>query len=131
MRRLAALLALAALAAAPAAGQQRQIHAGRVVQTIDGDSLRLENLVPDVRLWGVDAPEWNDAMGPLATIRLDRIAGGQWVACVEMDRDRHGRIVARCHLDGEREVNRLAIEQGPAVEYCRYSRGAYGTCPLP
>ena len=129
MRLLAALSTLAVLTATPVVAQeQKPIHTGRVVQVIDGDSLRLENLVPDVRLWGVDAPEWNDHDGPLATIRLDRIAGGRWVACAEMDHDRYRRIVARCHLDGEREVNRMVIERGPAVEYCRFSKNAYGTC---
>ena len=130
MTRAAALFTALAIAAAGNATAQEPlpVHTGRVVQVIDGDSLRLENLVPDVRLWGVDAPEWNDPMGPLATIRLDRVAGGRWVACAEMDRDRYGRVVARCHLDGTREVNRMVIEQGPATEYCRFSRNAYGTC---
>jgi len=32
-------------------------HAGAVIRVVDGDSLYLEGVTAQIRLWGVDAPE--------------------------------------------------------------------------
>lgn len=63
---------------------------------MDGDSLYLATHAPQVRLWGVDAPERDEAGYQAATDTLEAIAGGAALSCLPIDRDRYGRTVARC-----------------------------------
>ena len=122
MVRAAAFLSLV-LVAAGAAGA----GISGVASVTDGDTLKVG--AERIRLHGIDAPEsaqrcraggetW--ACGEAATRALrERIAGRQ-VACAEHDRDRYGRIVAVCRVDGA-EVNAWMVKQGWAVAYRKYS----------
>ena len=94
---------------------------------IDGDTLRVES--ERIRLHGIDAPEsaqscraggetW--ACGEAATRALRGRLAGRPVECTERDRDRYGRIVAVCRVDGA-DVNAWMVEQGWAVAYRTYS----------
>ena len=94
---------------------------------IDGDTLRVES--EGIRLHGIDAPEsaqscraggetW--ACGEAATRALRGRLAGRPVECTERDRDRYGRIVAVCRIDGA-DVNAWMVEQGWAVAYRKYS----------
>ena len=47
--------------------------------------------------------------------------GTAMVNCFERDRDRYGRIVAMCEVDGE-DIGRWMVRQGWAFAYRRYSR---------
>jgi endonuclease YncB( thermonuclease family) len=129
MRRLAALFTLAILVShvTNTAAAEPQRFVGFVTKVIDADSLRIAGSGPDIRLWGVDGPEWNQVGGPEGHELLQLIADGQVIACVAIDRSR-GRINARCFLPSGIEINRQVIEHGPATEYCHFSRNAYGTC---
>ena len=99
--------------------------AGTVRRVVDGDSIYLAGHEPQVRLWGVDAPEQDEAGYDAATATLTRLAEGQRVTCQQMDRDQYGRTVARCFLSDGQEINRTMIESGTATEYVRFSRGFY------
>ena len=84
----------------------------------DGDTLRIG---PErIRLHGIDAPESKQrcraggetwACGVAATRALRERIGGRPLECSERDRDRYGRIVAVCRVDGA-EVNAWMVEQG-------------------
>lgn len=94
----------------------------------DGDTLRCG---PDrIRLFGVDAPEvrrGQTAAEPFAyeaRAELVRLTRGR-VACRLVDRDRYGRIVAKCWSDRTPDINAALIRSGFAVEYRRYSKGLY------
>lgn len=99
---------------------------------IDGDTLEIHG--QRIRLWGVDAPEGrqscNDASGAawacgrVSANRLDQRLQNRTVSCFEQDRDRYGRMVARCETDGE-DVGAWLVRQGLAVRYARYAGAAY------
>ncbi len=99
------------------ASKTPQSFSARVVHVVDGDSLYLQGFRAQVRLWGVDAPEYNQKGGYVATELLIALALGNSVTCRIMDIDKYGRMVARCFLRNGREINRLMIESGKAKEY--------------
>lgn len=98
---------------------------GRVRYVVDGDSLYMNGHKPQIRLWGVDAPESGERGFQAATDYLFLIAQDQRITCQQIDHDQYGRTVARCFLPDGREINRLMIESGKATEYRRFTRGFY------
>lgn len=126
MRRRRALpglllvLALAGLAALLVPGDGAPTLAGPA-QVVDADTLVVAG--QRVRLHGVDAPEaaqtcLRDGLpwrcGAEATEALRRFLGARPVACTPLDRDRYGRVVARCRAGGQ-ELGAWLVEQGLAV----------------
>ncbi len=103
-----------------------EAHTGAVAKVIDGDTFYLDSVESRFRLWGVDAPEKNEPGAAEAAEALTNLVAGRTLACVEMDRDRYARIVARCTLDDGRDIARVLIDIGAAVEMTRYSGGFYG-----
>lgn len=100
--------------------------AGAVARVVDGDTFYLDGVETRMRLWGVDAPEKDEVGAMEATEALANLVAGRTLACEEMDRDRYGRIVARCALDDGRDIARVLIDIGAATEMLRYSGGYYG-----
>ena len=98
---------------------------GTVRHVVDGDSLFLNSTKKPIRLWGVDAPEKEDDGYAEATKALTRLALKKPVQCVRIDTDHYERIVARCYLRDNREINRLMIESGTTSEYLYYTLGYY------
>lgn len=98
---------------------------GQVVHVVDGDSLYIDGHEPQIRLWGVDAPEREEDGFTDATEQLRLIASGQSLTCNPVDRDCYGRTVARCFKEDGQEINRMMIESGTADEFMRYSEGFY------
>ena len=101
---------------------------GRVVRVIDGDSFVIEGVSSEIRLWGLDAPEWNEAGGPEATAALTALANRRMVSCLRLYWDKHARIIARCTLQDGRDIVREMITMGVAREYCSFSQNYYETC---
>ncbi|WP_416797306.1 thermonuclease family protein [Ciceribacter azotifigens] len=121
-----ALLALASssFAAEPIIG---------VASVIDGDTIEVHG--QRIRLNGIDAPESRqlclDAAGrryrcgQTAAFALDDfLAARRPVSCVQIDRDRYGRIVAECTAGGI-NVEDWLVREGHALDWPRYSKGAY------
>ena len=111
---------------------QPSIHASDIIEStvrfvVDGDSLYLENYQPQIRLWGVDAPEKNESGYDQARQQLTQLGLNQKVSCEIVDIDKYDRTVARCFLDNGNEINRLMIESGSAKEYMRFTKGYYST----
>lgn len=94
---------------------------------IDGDSLFVGG--NEVRLQGIDAPEgrqtcsrgdltWN--CGEEAKSELVRTIGGEIVTCNVSERDRYGRLLARC-MAGGRDINSSMVRAGMAVAFGGYN----------
>ena len=99
-----------------------------VKRITDGDTFRAHDLVPAIRIWGLDAPETDEAGGRAATQALSDLIEGQTLTCLIKDVDRYSRIVGQCFLENGLDIAAEMIRLGVAFEYCRYSGGYYGTC---
>ena len=100
----------------------------RVARVVDGDTFKLSGQSQSIRVWGLDAPERNKAGGSAATATLNALISGQTLSCVVVDIDRYQRLVGQCFLPDGRDITAAMIKTGTATEYCRYSKGYYGTC---
>ena len=108
----------------PVMGESSISGAARV---IDGDTLEVDGRL--IHLHGIDAPEAGQVCalngqpspcGREATNLLRRLINGQVVACREVNRDRHGRIVAKCKA-GWMDLGAEMVTRGMAVAYLRKS----------
>jgi len=106
-------------------------QANEQVKIIDGDGFEMQGTI--YRLWGIDAPEYDQvcentgepyACGRSATAFLENLISDKKPVCEWVDEDRHGRIIARCSVDGE-DLGAMMVLQGWAVDYDRLSHGAY------
>jgi endonuclease YncB( thermonuclease family) len=100
----------------------------RAARVIDGDTIAFGKT--RIRLEGNDAPEaaqtcgrkdggsW--ACGAAATRALSDRIGGKVVNCAPRGRDRYGRTLAVCFLDGG-DLNAWMVRQGLAWAFLRYS----------
>jgi endonuclease YncB( thermonuclease family) len=127
-------IAIAVVHGKPRDGLQFACDVDRVV---DGDTIRCADMVAPLRLWGVDAPDWNcrgrrhcTADQPRAHAAREFVIGlvrGKRLICEGRDVDRYGRLVASCTLAGA-DVACLIVRAGHAVDMPRYSGGAYRGC---
>lgn len=103
---------------------------GVVVKIIDGDSFRVDDV--EVRLWGVDAPEYRFKGFEAAREGLRSRIAGRFIQCTVLDQDRYERQVARCQFDagdeGKKDLGLSLLQAGLVREYCHYSRNYYGYC---
>ncbi len=96
---------------------------GKVVAIIDGDSLvvRAKNKDHEIRLYGIDAPEFVQPSGKKAKHYLESTASGKVVTVLPLARDSYGRVVALVRR-GNKLVNRELVKDGWAWVYSRYCR---------
>jgi len=97
----------------------------------DGDSFVYGG--HEIRLWGIDAPEYRQTCyqdakslpcGKYARQRLENLLKDEELNCERVNTDRYKRTVARCYVRGE-DIAALMVRSGFAFDYTRYSRGAY------
>lgn len=100
---------------------------GRVT-VVDGDTIHVGSVT--VRLHCIDAPEiaqmcedaqgvtW--ACGVFVTQQVAERYGGRTARCTQIDRDRYGRSVAKCFVDGV-DIAEEIVLSGWAEAYRRYS----------
>ena len=96
---------------------------GTVVKVKDGDSIivsRDKDASIEVRLHGIDAPEYKQAHGKKARRVLANLVSGEAVGLVVKDTDRFGRAVAVVYVDGE-NINLEMVCAGHAWWYERYA----------
>lgn len=89
---------------------------------IDGDSMRCQG--QEVRLWGIQAPEWDDRGGQASKGALRALTRRRQVHCRPLERDRYGRAVAQCFV-GRTDLAREMVDGGHARDWPRFSRGYY------
>lgn len=106
--RAVTMLALFCLAAASAIAE---------VRVIDGDTFETDT--ERVRLFGIDAPERDQPGGPQAADALRRLIGKADPKCVQIDRDRYGRMVALCSV-GSVDLSLSMVRAGYAAAWCYY-----------
>ncbi len=125
---MALAIAAALMAETGAQAQQSSALEARVSKILDGDTFTLSGESRRIRVWGLDAPEWDQQGGSNATATLRSLISGKTLRCNVLDIDRYGRLVGQCFLPDGRDIAAEMIRSGAAAEYCRYSRGFYGTC---
>jgi micrococcal nuclease len=107
----------------PAVAQSEPPWIGVVDRVLDGDSLIINSggKAVEVRLYGVDCPEYRQAYGKEAFEFTSHVAGpGQQVTVYPKGVDQHGRVVARVFVD-KKELNLELIRAGLAWWYARYA----------
>jgi endonuclease YncB( thermonuclease family) len=94
-----------------------------VQEVIDGDSLILRDdtgTTYEVRLQGVDAPEYGQPYGDQAEKAVKRRLRGETVKLRTEGRDRYGRHIGYVRHEGE-SINYWLIANGHAWHYARYN----------
>lgn len=91
-------------------------------RVIDGDTIDVGGR--RIRIWGIAAPEMNEAKGPDSKRMMARIVGNSVVNCRQVDSDRYGRAVSRCEVDGS-DLGALMVESGSARDCTAFSYGRY------
>ena len=102
--------------------------AGRVT-VIDGDTIEMHG--QRIRLHGIDAPESGQSCedkngatyrcGQTSANQMASYVRGKTVNCNVTYRDRYGRLVAACYVNGE-DINERLVFEGWALAYRQYSR---------
>ncbi|WP_322416022.1 thermonuclease family protein [Mesorhizobium huakuii] len=103
---------------------------------IDGDTIEIAS--QRIRFNGIDAPEsrqyCDDAKGfeypcgQQAAKALDEfLTASRPLYCKFVDRDQHGRLVGDCYRADRQNVQSWLVEQGLALDWPRYSNGAFAT----
>lgn len=127
-----AALALLLLPPSPGAASTETV-AGRAT-VIDGDTIEIRS--QRIRPHGVDAPKTSQRCrdqtaaswpcGRRAAHALDAfLAASRPTTCRIRDRDRWGRAVATCFRGDGADINAWLVREGWALDWPRYSRGAY------
>lgn len=117
--RTAALGAALAMASAGAFAAELR----GIARVIDGDGLEIAGR--DVRLWGINAPEWDAAGGAASTEHLAAMIAGRPVVCTQAPgQDRYRRFLGVCAVDGRDLAGRM-VRDGYATDWPCYSGGAH------
>ena len=96
---------------------------GLVVKVLDGDSIRVKrgNRIVEIRLYGIDAPEYGQRYGDRARYFLRGLLLRKTVSVEPVDVDRYRRVVALVRIHG-RLANREMVREGLAWMYPRYCK---------
>jgi endonuclease YncB( thermonuclease family) len=98
-------------------------------KVIDGDTIVVAEQL--IRLHGIDAPELDQTFqwqgqqigcGTMALAALEALIAGVKVRCEVVERDRHGRIVAKVFSPNGVDIGRRLVLAGWALAYRRYSK---------
>lgn len=96
----------------------------KVVAIKDGDTivLLINGEEVTVRLYGVDAPEKNQAYGQRAKQFTSDLVFGKQVRLIVNNKDRYGRTVGTVILQNGRSLNEALVRDGYAWHYKAYSK---------
>lgn len=106
--------------------QNLQSFSGKVVYVKDGDSLIVKNgrKNVEVRLSGIDAPEYSQRYGQYCKENLMNKVLGQTVEVKPVDIDMYGRHVSFIEL-GNEDISRFTVKTGCAWAYTKYLHDKY------
>lgn len=107
---------------------EAEVISGKVKKVIDGDSilLRTGRTTHEIRLWGVDSPEYDQPHGSSAAAYLRKKIDNRHVRVNVKNRDSYGRLVGIVYIEN-RSVNRDLVRKGKAWVYSRYCRDSICT----
>lgn len=104
-----------------------------VASVIDADTIEIHG--QRIRLHGVDAPEGRQncftadgspwRCGQKGALALSDFLGTSTVSCIQLDKDRYGRAVAKCIARGQ-DVGQWLVSSGWAMAYLKYSSDYVG-----
>jgi endonuclease YncB( thermonuclease family) len=98
-----------------------------VIFAIDGDTLRCSE-GPNVRLWGLDAPEMHETGGNYARAVLHTLTAGSRVVCQHKGNS-YNRRVGNCVREADGlNLTCAVIRAGGGIEWLRYSGGYFRGC---
>lgn len=109
-----------------AASLSAQTITGSIVGVTDGDTVKVLNAemkLTTVRLWGIDAPEKNQAFGAKSKAILSELVFRKTVRVEIQNVDRYKRAVGKIYLN-DNDVNVQMIEKGYAWWYRQYAKKA-------
>ncbi len=89
----------------------------------DGDGLRVKRT--EIRLFGIDAPEFAHPYGKKAKWALINLCKGHVVTATVVGEDDYGRMVAKCFLSDGRDLSAEMVKLGLALDWPKYSGGLY------
>lgn len=98
-------------------------YQAKVKNVHDGDSIAVygpDEQIVNVRLYGIDAPEFKQAYGYQAKTRLRKLAGRKTLEITPVDTDRFGRTVALVYDADGRMLNETMVAEGLAWVYEKY-----------
>ncbi|MCR9112233.1 MAG: thermonuclease family protein [Rhodobacteraceae bacterium] len=90
---------------------------------IDGDSIVIKKT--QIRLFGIDAPEIDHPYGQKAKWALVKLCKGHKVRAEILEKDAHGRTVAKCYLEDGRDLSAEMVSLGLAIDWPKFSGGQY------
>lgn len=98
------------------------------ISVVDGDTIHVGET--KVRVHGIDAPEVDQTCvgtngnpwmcGAFVQAEVYDLYHGKLADCEELDRDRYGRSVAKCYVDGQ-DIGENIVLNGWAEAYRQYS----------
>lgn len=94
---------------------------------VDGDTIK-HRPDPNIRIFGIDAPEMRDPGGPQAKAALSEMIAGQELSCTPRYFDKYDRLVAVCLLPDGRDIACEMVKAGHAHDWEKYSGGRYREC---
>jgi endonuclease YncB( thermonuclease family) len=98
-------------------------------KVIDGDTIVVAG--QRIRLHGIDAPELDQTFwwrgeqmgcGTMSLAALEALIAGVEVRCEVVERDQHGRLVAKVFSPNGVDIGRRLVSSGWALAYRRYSK---------
>jgi len=96
---------------------------------IDGDTIIVAG--ERIRLHGIDAPELEQTFqwrgkkivcGTMSLAALEALTAGVKVRCEVIERDRYGRLIAKCFSPNGIDIGRRLVSSGWALAYRQFSR---------
>jgi micrococcal nuclease len=109
----------------PARAGDEGVFFGPLVSVKDGDTfqVKVQGVVMDFRLAGIDAPESDQPYGAKARQALESLIGKNTCVLVPIDTDRYGRTIAFLWI-GDSYVNRELVKRGAAWFYSEFASDA-------
>ena len=94
-----------------------------IARAIDGDTIEINK--EKIRFGGINSPERNEVGYKLAKDKLTEKIKNKTLVCMrEKDKDRYGRTVAECFVNGQ-NLSSFMVKYGYACDYVYYSKGKY------
>jgi len=100
------------------------IYTAQVTKVIDGDSIVVSTETGSIqlRLWGIDTPEYRQPFSKAAKKFTQKLLQDQTVDLIVKDFDKYGRVVAMIRMTNGEYANELLIKSGFAwvhIYYCK------------